>query len=119
MEISKNLNREEIEKKANSFMRGVDNHKIWGSHYIVLMDWTEYNVKEKRHEYLGVDLRLIPYDYSGGEYEYIAEAETFGKNRYSDKSGDYYDKSDVAEMIVNAIMKDFEEYKKFTKNKGE
>lgn len=31
MEISKNLNREEIEKKANSFMRGVDNHKIWGS----------------------------------------------------------------------------------------
>ena len=44
MEISKNLNREEIEKKANSFMRGVDNHKIWGSHYIVLMNWTEYNV---------------------------------------------------------------------------
>lgn len=40
MEISKNLNREEIEKKANSFMRGVDNHKIWGSHYIVLMNWT-------------------------------------------------------------------------------
>lgn len=34
MEISKNLNREEIEKKANSFMRGVDNHKIWGSHYM-------------------------------------------------------------------------------------
>ena len=46
-------------------MRGVDNHKIWGSHYIVLMNWTEYNVKEKKHEYLGVDLRLIPYDYSG------------------------------------------------------
>lgn len=45
-------------------MRGVDNHKIWASHYIVLMNWTEYNVKEKKHEYLGVDLRLIPYDYS-------------------------------------------------------
>lgn len=119
MEISKDLSREEITKNVNIFMGGVDNHKIWGSHYIVLMDWTEYNVKEKKHEYLGVDLRLIPYDYSGGEYEYIVEVETFDRNRYSDKSGDYYDKSDVAEMIVNAIMKDFEEHKKFTKNKGE
>lgn len=112
MEISKNLNREEIEKKANSFMRGVDNHKIWGSHYIV-------QCKRKKHEYLGVDLRLIPYDYSGGEYEYIIGAETFDKNRYSDKSGNYYDKSDVIDMIVNAIMKDFEEYKKFARNRGE
>lgn len=91
MEISKDLSREEITKNVNIFMGGVDNHKIWGPHYIVLMDWTENNV----------------------------EAETFDRNRYSDKSGDYYDKSDVAEMIVNAIMKDFEEYKKFTKNKGE
>lgn len=54
-----------------------------------------------------MDLRLIPYDYSGGEYEYIIGAETFDKNRYSDKSGNYYDKSDVIDMIVNAIMKDF------------
>lgn len=119
MEISKDLNKEEIVKKVNSFMGGVDNHKIWGSHYIVLMDWTENNVEEKRREYLGADLKLIPADYSGGEYEYIAEAETFDRNRYSDKSGDYYGKGDVAEMIVNAIMKDFEEYKELHKNKGE
>ena len=119
MEISKDLNREEITKNVNIFMGGVDNHKIWGPHYIVLIDWTENNVEAKRREYLGADLKLIPHDYSGGEYEYIVEAETFDRNRYSDKSGDYYDKSDVAEMIVNAIMKDFEEYKKFTKNKGE
>ena len=118
MEISKNLNKEEIEKKTNSFMRSVDNHKIWGSHYIVLMNWTEYNVKEKKHEYLGVDLRLIPYDYSGGEYEYIAEAETFDRNRYSDKSGDYYDKSDIVDMIIKAITKAFEDHKEYEKNRG-
>lgn len=32
MEIGKDLNKEEIIKKVNSFMGGVDNHKIWGSH---------------------------------------------------------------------------------------
>lgn len=96
---------------------GIENFE--GQNLDDLKDWTENNVEAKRREYLGADLKLIPHDYSGGEYEYIVEAETFDRNRYSDKSGDYYDKSDVAEMIVNAIMKDFEEYKKFTKNKGE
>lgn len=118
MEISKNLSKEEIVKKVNIFIGGVDNHKIWGPHYIVLMDWTEYNVKEKKHEYLGVDLRLIPYDYSGGEYEYIAEVETFDRNRYSDKSGDYYDKSDIVDMIIKAITKEFEDHKEYKKNRG-
>lgn len=48
MEISKDLSREEITKNVNIFMGGVDNHKIWGPHYIVLMDWTENNVEAKR-----------------------------------------------------------------------
>lgn len=105
MEIRKDLSKKEIEKKARDFVFGVEKGKWYTRHYIVLMDWLERDDAESERRYSGQELKVVPYDYSGGDYKFIAEVETFGGgvNRYSDGEGNYYDKKDVPEMIVKAI----------------
>lgn len=105
MEIRKELSKKEIEKKARDFVFGVEKGNWWRGHYIVLIDWLEWDEDENKRKYSGVELKTVPHDYSNGDYKFIAEVETFrgGVNRYSDGEGNYYSRDDVVKMIAKAI----------------
>lgn len=61
---------------------------------IALFEHTQYDKENDKHVFVGLELRLIEADYSGGDYTEICNVNTLDRIRY-DIDGEYYDRADI------------------------
>lgn len=114
MEISKNPEREELERSVQMFMFGVEK-RVRSSYKIALFEHTQYDKENDKHVFVGLELRLIEADYSGGDYTEICNVNTLDRIRY-DIDGEYYDRSDIEKRIVDTAYRLLGEYEEYAKN---
>lgn len=114
MEISKNPEREELKRSVQMFMFGVEK-RVRSGYKIALFEHTQYDKENDKHVFVGLELRLIEADYSGGDYTEICNVNTLDRIRY-DIDGEYYDRSDIENRIVDTAYRLLGEYEEYAKN---
>ncbi len=111
MEISKNPERKELEKKVHMFMLGSEQRAT--NDKIALFECTEYDKESDKHVFTGLELRLISPDYSYGEYTEICNV---NDRTHYEVYGEYYDRSDIEKRIVDTVYRLLGEYEEYAKN---
>ena len=115
MEISKNPEREELERSVQMFMFGVEK-RVRSGYKIALFEHTQYDKENDKHVFVGLELRLIADDYSGGNCVEICNVNMLDRIRYY-VDGEYYDRADIEKMIIDKVYKLLGEYAEYAKNK--
>lgn len=108
MNFKKNLKPEQIKAKVSKYMDTLDKKFYWHQ-MLVVIDDTSYDVKKDIHKFTGIELCVVPNNYSSSECIEICNLSTDTCNQtLFEICGDYYGRGDIKEMIIQMICERIE-----------